>query len=68
MLEVFQEEKNSGEGEFSRLLAIERLLPYTRIGEDMKDVEGKASLLYWSWDSEKHLPRFARIGHLLGNK
>jgi signal peptidase I len=35
---------------------------------DVKDVEGKASLLYWSWDSEKHLPRFARIGLFLGNK
>jgi len=35
---------------------------------DVKDVEGKAFLLYWSWDSKKHLPRFGRIGHFLGNK
>jgi len=35
---------------------------------DVKDVEGKAFLLYWSWDSEKHLPRFGRIGHFLANK
>ncbi len=33
---------------------------------DVKDVEGKVSLLYWSWDSEKHFPRFGRIGHLPG--
>jgi len=35
---------------------------------DVKDVEGKASFLYWSWDSEKHLPRFGRIGRFVGNK
>ena len=35
---------------------------------DVKDIEGKAFLLYWSWDSEKHLPRFGRIGHFLVNK
>ncbi len=33
---------------------------------DVKDVEGKVSLLYWSWDSEKHIPRFNRIGRLPG--
>ncbi len=35
---------------------------------DVKDVEGKAFLLYWSWDSKEHLPRFGRIGHFLGKK
>ena len=32
---------------------------------DIKNVKGKAFLLYWSWDSEEHFPRFKRIGHLI---
>ncbi len=32
---------------------------------DMKDVKGKAFIIYWSWDREKHLPRFNRIGKLI---
>jgi signal peptidase I len=32
---------------------------------DAKDIKGKAFILYWSWDSAKHLPRFNRIGHLI---
>jgi signal peptidase I len=32
---------------------------------DTKDIKGKASILYWSWDSERHLPRFNRIGHVI---
>jgi signal peptidase I len=32
---------------------------------DIKDVKGKAFILYWSWDSARHLPRFNRIGHLV---
>jgi len=29
---------------------------------DLKDVEGKAFVVYWSWDDETTLPRFNRIG------
>ena len=29
---------------------------------DLKDVEGKAFVVYWSWDNETTLPRFNRIG------
>jgi signal peptidase I len=29
---------------------------------DLKDVEGKAFVVYWSWDNETTLPRFKRIG------
>ena len=29
---------------------------------DLKDVEGKAFLVFWSWDNETTLPRFNRIG------
>ncbi len=32
---------------------------------DIKDVKGKALILYWSWDSEKNWPRFGRIGGLV---
>lgn len=29
---------------------------------DMKDIRGKALVIYWSWDSKKNWPRFERIG------
>jgi signal peptidase I len=29
------------------------------------NVKGKAFILYWSWDSSKHLPRFDRLFHLV---
>lgn len=32
---------------------------------DIKDVKGKALILYWSWDSEKNWVRFERIGGLV---
>ncbi|MDP3048726.1 MAG: signal peptidase I [Thermodesulfovibrionales bacterium] len=32
---------------------------------DIKDVKGKALILYWSWDSEKNRVRFGRIGGLI---
>lgn len=32
---------------------------------DMKDLRGKAFIIYWSWDSMKKFPRFARIGNLI---
>lgn len=32
---------------------------------DIKDVKGKALILYWSWDSEKNWVRFRRIGGLV---
>jgi signal peptidase I len=32
---------------------------------DMKDVKGKAFIIYWSWDRTKHLPRLSRIGKLI---
>jgi signal peptidase I len=32
---------------------------------DMKDVKGKAFIIYWSWDRTKHLPRLNRIGKLI---
>ncbi|RJQ41367.1 MAG: signal peptidase I [Nitrospiraceae bacterium] len=32
---------------------------------DIKDVKGKALILYWSWDSEKNWVRFGRIGNLI---
>ncbi|MFZ3121756.1 MAG: signal peptidase I [Thermodesulfovibrionales bacterium] len=32
---------------------------------DIKDVKGKALILYWSWDSEKNWGRFGRIGSLI---
>ena len=32
---------------------------------DLKDVEGKAFIIYWSWNSEDHNLRWKRIGNLL---
>lgn len=32
---------------------------------DLKDVMGKAFILYWSWDSKNHNARWGRIGNLL---
>lgn len=32
---------------------------------DIKDIRGKAFILYWSWDSTKTFPRFNRIGKLI---
>jgi signal peptidase I len=32
---------------------------------DIRNIKGKAFLLYWSWDSSKHFPRFTRVGHLI---
>lgn len=32
---------------------------------DIKDVKGKALILYWSWDSEKNWVRLGRIGSLV---
>ena len=32
---------------------------------DIKDVKGKALILYWSWDTEKSWVRFGRIGSLI---
>jgi signal peptidase I len=32
---------------------------------EMKNIKGKAMILYWSWDSERHFPRFDRIGHVI---
>lgn len=32
---------------------------------DMKDVKGKAFIIYWSWDNIKKMPRFGRIGKLI---
>jgi signal peptidase I len=32
---------------------------------DMDKIKGKAIVLYWSWDSRKHLPRLGRIGKLI---
>ncbi|MDP2279136.1 MAG: signal peptidase I [Nitrospirota bacterium] len=32
---------------------------------DIKDVKGKALILYWSWDSEKSWVRLGRIGSLV---
>ncbi|MGA9110011.1 MAG: signal peptidase I [Smithella sp.] len=29
---------------------------------DLQDVEGKAFIIYWSWDSDKHKPRWERFG------
>lgn len=31
----------------------------------LKDVKGKAFLIYWSWDSDRFLPRLDRIGDIL---
>ena len=32
---------------------------------DLKDVDGKAFIIYWSWNHEDHNLRWQRIGHLL---
>lgn len=32
---------------------------------DFRDIRGKAFIIYWSWDSQKSFPRFARIGNLI---
>jgi signal peptidase I len=32
---------------------------------DIKQVRGKAIIIYWSWDSDKLFPRFNRLGNLI---
>jgi signal peptidase I len=32
---------------------------------DVKQVKGKALIMYWSWDSDNNKPRFGRIGKLI---
>ncbi len=32
---------------------------------ELKDVLGEAFMIYWSWDSDDHSPRWGRIGHIL---
>jgi len=32
---------------------------------DIKDIKGKALIIYWSWDGERHLPRLGRLAHLV---
>jgi signal peptidase I len=32
---------------------------------DLRLVKGKAMILYWSWNSERHLPRFDRLFHVI---
>jgi len=32
---------------------------------DKNLVKGKAMILYWSWDSERHMPRFGRLFHII---
>jgi len=32
---------------------------------DVSAVKGKAFIIYWSWDSNRHLPRLNRIGRLV---
>jgi signal peptidase I len=32
---------------------------------DRKEIKGEAFIIYWSWDSKKHWPRFDRIGKLV---
>ncbi len=32
---------------------------------NIKDVEGKAFIIYWSWDSNDHMVRFNRIGKII---
>jgi signal peptidase I len=32
---------------------------------DLKDVEGKALIIYWSWNRDEHNLRFQRLGNLL---
>lgn len=32
---------------------------------DQSEILGKALIIYWSWDSNKHLPRLKRLGRLI---
>ncbi|MFN3478798.1 MAG: signal peptidase I [Thermodesulfovibrionales bacterium] len=32
---------------------------------DIKEIRGKALIIYWSWDGKRHLPRLERIGKLI---
>ncbi|RKZ18143.1 signal peptidase I [bacterium] len=32
---------------------------------DLKLIKGKALFIYWSWDRDRHLPRFSRLGDLV---
>lgn len=32
---------------------------------DREEILGKALVIYWSWDGDKHFPRFARIGKVV---
>lgn len=32
---------------------------------DMKQIKGEALIIYWSWDNQKHWPRFERIGRVV---
>lgn len=32
---------------------------------DVSDIKGKATFIYWSWDSDRHWPRLARFGHFI---
>jgi signal peptidase I len=32
---------------------------------DMKNIKGRAMVIYFSWDKEKHFPRWLRIGKLI---
>jgi signal peptidase I len=32
---------------------------------DVATVKGKATFIYWSWDSDRKWPRFERLGHFL---
>lgn len=32
---------------------------------DLKALEGKALIIYWSWNGERHWPRFERIGDII---
>jgi signal peptidase I len=31
----------------------------------IKDLKGKAFMIYWSWDSDRFLPRFGRMGDII---
>jgi len=32
---------------------------------NLKDVLGKAFVIYWSWDGKNHGPRWSRLGHII---
>jgi signal peptidase I len=32
---------------------------------DVKLIKGKALFIYWSWNGERHLPRFSRLGDII---